>query len=216
MRGLALLISVCVGACGDPPCPSLPLGDDLMPLAIGYSWTYEESGGPIPGTITKTVVGSEDFSGQETLVWETVQTNSPVTKRANWRDDGLRVTRLRQERYGPGDLFLDAREYEPGFLRIERTLDQVGAELTERHTRLEYDAAGNLVRSVSKLYNWRVEAVDETVRVPAGEFLTVRVRRTDVDQGSNKTYWYARGVGKVKEVGPLETEALAEFDVSSN
>jgi len=215
MRQAILSAIVGLSACADPPCPTPPLGDDPLPLAVGNFWVYDESGGPVSGTVTKTVTGIEDFAALDTFVWETRQTNSPVVKRSNWHDDGERVVRLRQERYDQSGMLLSSRVYQPGFLRYDRTLDEVGEELIERHTRLEYDAGGNLIRTVSKRYQWRVEAVDELITVPVGEFACVRVRRTDVDSGADfKTYWYARGVGKVNETDPLETEALAEFSLA--
>ena len=57
-----------------------------------------------------------------------------------------------------------------------------------------------------------VEAVDEQVTVPAGVFLTMRMRRVDSDKGV-KTYWYARGVGKVMERDEHEVEMLQSYSV---
>ena len=95
MRGLLLISLVGASACGDPPCPPDPLGDDILPLRVGNIWVYDESGGPLPGTLTKAVVGTEEFAGRDTLVWQTEQTNSSVVKRANWHDDGERRVGVR-------------------------------------------------------------------------------------------------------------------------
>jgi hypothetical protein len=56
-------------------------------------------------------------------------------------------------------------------------------------------------------------AVDEPVTVPAGTFNCLRVRRRASQQdGSDKTYWFAKGVGKVKEVGG-QTEELTSVTI---
>jgi hypothetical protein len=50
-----------------------------------------------------------------------------------------------------------------------------------------------------KTDNWRVDGVDEPVTVPYGTFLSLHVSRTDPTDGSIKSFWFVRGVGKVKE-----------------
>jgi hypothetical protein len=50
------------------------------------------------------------------------------------------------------------------------------------------------------------------VAVPAGTFCALRVRRVTSTTlgGSDKTYWFARGVGKVKEEGGNQREELTD------
>jgi hypothetical protein len=47
--------------------------------------------------------------------------------------------------------------------------------------------------------------------VPAGTFDAVLLRKVS-NASSEKNYWYARGVGKVKETG-AQTEELTEYQV---
>ena len=57
---------------------------------------------------------------------------------------------------------------------------------------------------------WTVLANDVTLTVPAGTFENViHVRKVG---SSSKEYWYARGVGKLKETG-TQTEELVEYQV---
>ncbi len=184
----------------------------LLPVAIGNTWVYEEIGGVDPGTVTKTVTETQTYRDQNTFVFETTQTNSVTTKRSNWLVDGERVVRLRQERYDSADVLQNYREYEPGFLRMSNALNEVGVELVEEHTRTEFLADGTKGIPAPKTYTWTVEAVDEEVTVPAGTFSCVRVHRVDSDVGE-KTYWYAEGVGKVREEGPTEDEELADYTI---
>jgi hypothetical protein len=58
---------------------------------------------------------------------------------------------------------------------------------------------------------WLVDSPEERVTVPAGTFRAVVVVKA---AGAElKTYWYARGVGKVKETGG-QTEELVSYEVS--
>ena len=58
---------------------------------------------------------------------------------------------------------------------------------------------------------WFVER-REMVTVPAGTFDALVLRKVSV-AAAEKTYWYAPGVGKVKETGG-QTEELTEYEVA--
>lgn len=60
---------------------------------------------------------------------------------------------------------------------------------------------------------WSVVAVDQSVTVPAGTFKALVVRRrANAGTGSDKTFWFVRGIGKVKETGVGEqTEELTSY-----
>jgi hypothetical protein len=78
--------------------------------------------------------------------------------------------------------------------QIERTSARDGSELKE------------------KIHQFDVEAMDETITVPAGTFTAIRVRRTDPSDGSYRQYWYVAGLGKVREVeGNGDSEELTAF-----
>jgi hypothetical protein len=57
---------------------------------------------------------------------------------------------------------------------------------------------------------WTVDSPEEEVEVPAGTFRAVVVVKAG--GGDPKTYWYVRGVGKVKETGG-QTEELVDYRV---
>ena len=64
---------------------------------------------------------------------------------------------------------------------------------------------------------WLVEAIDEPVDVPGqGAMPSLRATRTMTVAGVDevKTFWFVRGIGKVKEVVPTDdTESLLFFDI---
>ncbi|MBL0217649.1 MAG: hypothetical protein IPQ07_27710 [Myxococcales bacterium] len=62
----------------------------------------------------------------------------------------------------------------------------------------------------SKTDQWRVVSAAESVTVIAGTYMALHVRRTS-SSGSIQDYWYARGVGKVKETGGGQNEELESY-----
>ena len=71
---------------------------------------------------------------------------------------------------------------------------------------MEVDKVTGQTATKSKDETWKVEAVDESVTVPAGTFSALRVRKT-TSGAADKTFWFAKGVGKLKETGE-QTEEL--------
>ncbi len=62
----------------------------------------------------------------------------------------------------------------------------------------------------SKTEQWRVISANEQLTVIAGTYTTLHVRRTS-SSGKIQDYWYARGVGKVKETGGGQEEELMSY-----
>jgi hypothetical protein len=58
---------------------------------------------------------------------------------------------------------------------------------------------------------WKVVAIGEMVTVPAGTFSAVVIEK--VGGTSTKRYWFARGVGKVREQSGSQIEELTGYMV---
>ncbi len=73
---------------------------------------------------------------------------------------------------------------------------------------------GGLVTTSTQVQeSWEVTGSDESVTVPAGTFKALMVNR--ISAGTNKTFWFVRGVGKVKETGiGDQTEELTSYRVT--
>ncbi|MFC1610864.1 hypothetical protein ACFL6C_07890, partial [Myxococcota bacterium] len=206
-------ILIILTGCGDDPAGQA--GSPFLPVATGNQWVFEQitkADGLLDGVVTKEVTETEIYQGQNSFVRVTNQTNSPVTKRSNWLIKGEKILRLEQQSLNTSGTLIHARGYDPGFLRFSHALTEAGVTLKEEHVRSEYDATGALESQTGKTYTWTVEAVDEEVTVPAGTFTCVRVTRIDSDVGE-KTYWYARNVGKVKESDAEKEELLREYTI---
>ena len=62
--------------------------------------------------------------------------------------------------------------------------------------------------------DWVVHRAGEEITVPAGTLCTVRLGRTVTTEGKvgrEKLYWYAPGVGKVKERDGNKREELVDY-----
>jgi len=204
-----------------------PLGPVYLPLAVGNTWTYKVTD-PInpsapPEMKTQTVYAIEDVGGEKAGVLAfRLETLKPLEKTVSWQieSNGV-VVRHREIEFN----VIGATEYKkndtyflPKKPRMDRTQAHttLGAVWNVSYTEKEYSTNFPDGLLVSKSERWEVEAVGETITVDAGTFDCLRVHRvvtigTDIE-GSNKTYWFAQGVGKIKETG-LQTEELSSYSL---
>jgi hypothetical protein len=134
----------------------------------------------------------------------------------SWQEDlGDAIVRHR-ERDLSGDSQTD-EIYEPYKLRVDESAAHLdaGATWTETYQEIVTDS-DNVTTTADKSEAWEVVAYDEMIAVPAGEFCTLHVSRMSTvggAGGSLKHYWFARGVGKVKESGDNQTEELVSYSL---
>jgi hypothetical protein len=213
-----LFILVTAAACAaetEPPPPELdcPTEGRYMALRAGASWTYEVDG---EDEKTQSVGAAEDIGGDKAGVTAfRLETEKAGGSVVSWQEDvGDAIVRHRETDMA-GSTATD-EVYEPYRTRISEAAahTQEGATWTEEYTEIITDLDTGESSMVDKVEQWEVVAVDEVVQVPAGDFCAMRVRRTSTvggSDGSDKTYWFARGVGKVKEESEGRTEELVDF-----
>jgi hypothetical protein len=191
----AVFILFFTTACGklDPHMPGA--GESLFPLALGNRWTYvvRESDGDVKTKVQTITATTADGA----FIMETATGNDSTisTQRAN----GTQLLREYEESREL-DVVLDRVRFVPPSLRVDLQETRLGATYDATFTEEHLDAAGNVITRTPKQNHFAIEAVDELIQVPAGEFRAVRIRR-DTEGGAAKTYWYVRGVGKIREVG---------------
>lgn len=183
----------------------------LQPLEVGARWTYETSdaGGGDRAVKSVEVIRTEMLGETETAVVE--------SRRGNGRTlvwlaemDG-RIVRLREESW-EGETRMDRRGFAPGSLRTPASVGalRVGQELDGNYVEQVLADDDRVMGSRQRVATYRVEAVDEKIATPAGEFWSVRLRKLGDDGGEGKLTWYAPGVGKVREEGG-RIEVLQSF-----
>lgn len=156
--------------------------------------------GPAKALMANAVITTKGTNGNdETRSWQVLQ--------------GERVVRYREQSFGAATGALQQEEYwEPHKIHIDWSAERLltGATWTETYEETKLPVGGS--PSVTPVEDsWRCVAAAESVTVPAGTFTAVVFEKTS-GSGTKKTYYYARGVGKLKEVG-VQTEELVSFSV---
>ncbi|HUH00402.1 MAG TPA: hypothetical protein VML75_00325 [Kofleriaceae bacterium] len=221
--GLSLTLSVVAG-CGsnggdsvDAATLECPTTGRYFPVVPGTVWTFRTTDLG-DGTIevkTQAVGALEDVGGTKagTMAYR-MTTTKPGGMVVSWQEDtGDRILRHReQDMAGSGQ---SDEIYDPHKLRVDETAAHTAldATWTETYDEISTPIGSTIATTTSKTETWTVEAVDEEVTVPAGTFCALRVRKvvTSDPAASAKTYWFVRGIGKVKEEGDSRLEQLTEY-----
>jgi hypothetical protein len=179
-----------------------PTSGPFQPLVVNASWTYhvndkgveydkpalfeavEDMGGPKAGTM--------GYRMRETL---------PTQAQLTWYTQvGQVVAREHEQAFDTTGRMTSEDWYDPYRLRVDETPDHLtsGANWNwsymDMHTSLSKPAS-----NTSSNETWTVAGVDVSVTVPAGTFAALKLVHADAADGSTKTYWFTRGVGKVRE-----------------
>ena len=111
--------------------------------------------------------------------------------------------RLEEKQLDQTGAVLVDKQYAPPILVLDESAAHLvsGATWTEQY--METKTPSTKKKATKETTDWTVEAVADTVTVPAGTYTCIRVRRnhTSSKTPSNTVSWYADGVGKVKETG---------------
>ena len=218
MRRLAFVMFVAVGACGSEAQPDggvNPGTGRYLPMKQGATWTYEIED-PTTGAVEEkvsTVGALEDVGGTKagTMAFK-VTTERLDGMTVSWQEDtGSAIVRHKEQSFDLAGTMTREELYNPFKLRLDEADAHIMQGATWEDTYEEL-VAGDPV-PVMKTETWTVLEVGDEITVPAGTFETIRIRRVSDDvMGSDKTYWFARGVGKVQEVGG-QTEKLVSYDI---
>jgi hypothetical protein len=234
----AVAVALVIG-CGTVDKQPLPENTDYFPLAVGNWWLYNETDNdpdtewetrPVRHEVVDYIEMDFEYDAEGALPVFVVENTFPsgggdADPRLYFDyDDGSRVVRRRQEVYDKEtDVLSEIREWEPGLLKFDRSQTALGDEWEDEHVSYTISAPpGADVVMESTTYVYQV-GDPESVTVPAGTFDCAVLRRFETsgnNAGELKVYYFAPGVGKVKEVstpdsGLVKVEELAEYHVES-
>jgi hypothetical protein len=211
MRARYLALSLTLYACGKEPPPD-PVPASLFPLAKGNQWSFKvtESNGTVnhkTQTVTATI--ATDFGPG--FVLDTGR-NNDLIRSIQVVSEGqlLRVSEISSEI----GAVKERLRFEPPSLRVD--LEKTGATDTYEamHEEVLLGPRGEIFQRSPKTNRFFIDAIDEPVTVPAGDFRAVKVRRETVGS-TQKVFWYVFGVGKVKETGG-QTEELEAYELNED
>jgi hypothetical protein len=202
------------GADADPEACDTAAADRLLPLAVGASWTYEVTFGGSTATKVSTVEALEDVGDRKAGVTAyRVRTETLDGVTVSWQEDACTsVQRHREQQTDAGGALTRDTTFEPARPRVDETPARLvdGATWLSAYTAIDDDPDGETT-SDTDTESWTVVSVDEDVTVPAGTFSTIHFQRVGLDEDDQapKDYWFAPGVGKVRETGD-QTEELVD------
>lgn len=192
----------------------------FLPVVEGASWTYEaiELDSGIITRRTQTVGPFQMMVGDKAGVMASpLITEKETGTITNWQEDtGTAVVRhLQEDRAGDAhrdDLYVEFKG------RLDESPERlvVGASYSQAYTARTVIIDTGEVIVEERIEDWEVVGLGEEVTVPAGTFCTLHITRqrtTDGELGDVKEYWFARGVGKVKELAENNRETLVDYSV---
>jgi hypothetical protein len=204
------------GATADADLSQCPTTGDYLPLMEGNSWTYRVVSDTTT-TKTQTVGAEEDVGGMHagTMAFKLTTTKAGGQTDSWQMLDGERVVRLAENDMSGANT--TAEEYTPDRTRVDGSAAHTTMDATWTEDYTEHISEnGGAVTTTAKTETWTVMGVDEPLTVPVGTFCTLHLHRTSTaggTDGSDKAYWFARGVGKVQEVSAGQTETLTDYTV---
>jgi hypothetical protein len=189
----------------------------LLPWKVGNRWTYRVTEEGNVSTKETTVGEPEPVGGtgpsQALLANKVVTLKGAMDKTVSWQASmDVGVVRYREQSFRASTGALELEEHwEPHKLHLDMLPEHlvVGASWLEVYQETK-QAPGSQPVTTTARDRWTVLADGESVTVPAGTFRALVLRKAG--SSTTKTYWYVRGVGKVKETGG-QTEELVSFEL---
>lgn len=198
----------------DADRPAQPV---FLPWKEGNSWTYRVTNKGKVSTKVVTVMAEERVGGSgphaDEQAFKVVTKKGALDQTVSWQAlRGDAVVRFREQSFHADTGALELEEHwDPYKLHFDGSAARVeaGATWFEEYEETKLPS-GASPQTSSERDRWLVDSPEEKVTVPAGTFRAVVVMKA---AGAElKTYWYAPGVGKVKETGG-QTEELVSYEV---
>jgi hypothetical protein len=198
--------------------PPMVTTGPYQPLTVGTTWTYHVDDQGVVYDKQSSVEAYEDMGGMAAgtmgfRVRETIKASIQLT----WYEQTATDVRRHHETLADDTgRMLSDEWYAPYLLRVDEAPDhlQAGANWTINYSKTKTTSAKPTTMS-NQAETWTVDGVDVVTAVPAGTFNALKITRTDTADGSTKTQWFVRGVGKVRELtGAGHKEELTAYTIA--
>lgn len=227
---LLALLAVGAGGCGGGSDTPPTTGDDAdvgtptpttgpyQPLTVGSTWTYHVDDQGVVYDKQSSVEAFEDMGGDiaGTMGFKVRETVKAAIQLTWYEQTGTDVRRHHDQLADDTGRQLSDEWYSPYLLRVDEAPEHLvqGATWTINYTHTKTTSSKPTTTS-NHAESWTVDGVDVVTAVPAGTFNALKVTRTDTSDGSTKTQWFVRGVGKVRErTGNGHFEELTAYNIA--
>jgi hypothetical protein len=206
--------------------------DSHFPLVDGATWTYRHAYPQDPGKMPWDEIAtmrSATYMDMPAVILEDEEDAQGERSASTMLIDGSAVYRVYKEVKVAGQVAFNTT-YDPGFLRYDEAWKQEGSSVDESYDSLQLcvmassasKCAPGAMRKETRSHTFKVLSLNAEVSVPAGTFKnTVQIERINqgdpqsVGDEETKHFWYAPGVGKVRELDVQSgaTEELSKFEI---
>lgn len=186
-----------------------------VPLVVGARWTWNgfDTLSGLTGVVDSTVEARETLTGAKSgIVAFRVRNKTLGGATVNWQQDtGTAIVRHREQFLDSAGAVQSDHLYAPSKIRLDESAARTALNARWTETYSDTVTAPTTAAPLTVSASWVVEAVNETVTVPAGTFSCLRVHSVQTGGAAyDSTFWFARNVGKVKEEG-TEVRQLTSY-----
>ena len=223
--GLLVLLAACGGSNGgngtqidamksDAPDPATRFN----PWETGAVWSYSisQAGKPTVTGRTRTIIGLEDVGAPHagTMAYKVhVQLYSETKDLWEVPLGDLDVS-YKVAFYNTSNVLYETDTEDPYRLKLDESAAHTTTGAAWSETFSETAVVPNATPSTkAETLNWSVVSSAEPITVIAGTYTALHIRRVNPAKNPVETidYWYAKGVGRLKETGGGTTEELESF-----
>jgi hypothetical protein len=241
---IALVTIGCGGSSAKTDGGTIDPNGPYLPLKVGNHWSYQvtDTDGTISVKV-QTVVREEAVGGvgphkdqtafrlstgnkindpDGDLSWQGL-VNDRVVRYREQSIDGKDGTVKNEQYWDPPRLRIDettehtakgAMWLEPAYVEVSVDIDHYPDGGTDGDGGTTFIPDGGMQTEDDIRDLWSVFSAKDTITVPAGTFDTLVLRRVGNGGASVKTFWFARGVGKVRESEEGQpTEELSTYHI---
>jgi hypothetical protein len=194
------------------------------PLVDGARWSYhhENPNKQAPWDEDDTTTATTDCDGKPTFILQDEEDAEGEQTSSTLVADGSGVYRVYKE-VAVGGMTALKVSYDPAFLRYDESWMSEGTTVTlvDEWTQTcvfsstAAKCGAGAVAPGQTTHIFTVISMSTQVTVAAGTFDTIEIERVNPDQQETKHFWFAAGVGKVREedVESGGTEELTSYDI---
>lgn len=196
--------------------------DSHFPLADGATWKYHHENPTKAPWDEIASMRSGTYMDQPAFLFEDQEDAQGEQTTSTMLVKETGVYRVYKEVAVSGEIAVKTA-YEPAFLRYDEAWTSEGQTMTLDDdwmqtcifTSSAAKCAPGAVKTGSTTHTYTVLSLHSEITVPAGTFDAVLIERVNPDDAETKHFWFAKGVGKVRELDTTSnaTEELVEYDI---